>query len=97
MDELRERVSARELLEWFAFEVVFGPITVQERIDAAAGIGAWAARSAMGEKDKTPRDFMPDWARIGGGEEKAVQSDDEIMAAMRGFQRRGKVPSDDES
>jgi hypothetical protein len=82
--ELRETITARELAEWAAFERVFGPITVQERVDAAAGIAGWAAMAAAGVKDKNPRDFMPDWARAGTGES-PKQPPEEMIAIMRGL------------
>lgn len=68
-----------ELQEWSAFEEVFGPLTVQERIDVAGGLAAWGSVAAMGAK-QAPDEFVPKW-----GEEKREQTPEEMIAFMRGL------------
>lgn len=69
-----------ELFEWVAFERVFGPITIQERVDFAGAMAAWGAIASQGGKQK-PNQLVPQW----GGREAEEQTDDEMVAFMRGF------------
>jgi hypothetical protein len=77
-------------MEWTAFEQVFGPITVHERIDGAAAQISYMLASAFGDGRKLDlRDFMPQW----GAEEedaKPRQSADSMIAVMRGLQKKKK-------
>jgi hypothetical protein len=54
------RMSAREVEEWRYFEEEFGPLTVQERIDAMAAQVSYVAHASAGGKGK-PEDFVPQW------------------------------------
>jgi hypothetical protein len=53
-------MTARELTDWIAFERVFGPITVHERLDVLLARVAYAVVAAAGGKAR-PEDFMPRW------------------------------------
>jgi hypothetical protein len=77
-------MSARELAEWIAFEKVFGPLTVQERIDGMAAEVTWAALTAGGHKSKID-DWIPNWSGA-----KPEQDPDLMIGFMRGLQRRGR-------
>jgi hypothetical protein len=83
VSELKERIDAYELGEYTAFEQVFGPLTVQERVDVAGAVAGWsAARSAGANVDLEA--FVPNWSR------KANQQPvDQMIAVMRGLQRKG--------
>lgn len=52
-------MPASELVEWSLFEDEFGPITLQERVDIAAGMIGW--RVAGEPKGTSVEDFMPKW------------------------------------
>lgn len=58
-----ERVSAREVTEWAAYERVYGSALVHERIDAGfAQVSLILAQAfSSGSKRYTMRDFMPRW------------------------------------
>lgn len=78
-------MTARELMEWLAFERDFGPLTVQERIDYAGA----NVRAALvgGDIEK----HLPGWQREEAPEEAAApvqQSDEELMGFMRGMQAK---------
>jgi hypothetical protein len=62
---------------------------VQERVDAAGAVTAWAASASNGAKVSLA-DFMPDWARAHESAERPEQSDDDLIAFMRAFQARGR-------
>ena len=87
-------MSARELQDWALFERRFGPLTVQERVDAAGAIAAWAAAAAIGGSQASPEQFLPDWA--GEREERPEQDPADMIATMRGIQARtrGKLDHD---
>jgi hypothetical protein len=53
-------VPARELTEWAMFEEEFGPLTVQERIDAMAAYVAYTVHASAGGKGN-PADFELQW------------------------------------
>ena len=53
-------MSAWELSEWAVFEREFGPLTVQERLDATAAQIAYAVHATAGGKGQL-KDFMPQW------------------------------------
>jgi hypothetical protein len=53
-------MSARELVEWEAFEEEMGPLLLHQRIDWAVAI--LTAQRAGSEKVK---DFLPQWEREG--------------------------------
>lgn len=74
-------MTGAELVEWTAFEKSFGPLTVQERVDAAGATAAWGARSAMGSKS-APGDYLPDW------KQKRQQTAEEMIAFMGDVQKR---------
>lgn len=56
-------IPARELTAWAQFEEGFGPLTVQERIDAAAAQVSYAVHAAAGGKGNLA-DFMPQWRPV---------------------------------
>lgn len=86
MPEVLDRVNARDLSEWLAFERVFGPLTVQERVDAAGAVGAWATAASTGSK-AGPEAFLPAWDRPVS---RPRQTAEQMMDFMRGLMRRGK-------
>jgi len=53
-----------ESVEWRLFEDEFGPITLHERIDAAAALIAHTVWKAAGQEGDIG-DFMPTWQREG--------------------------------
>lgn len=50
-------MSARELLEWTAYEQVYGSLLIHERIDFGLALVAYMQSDGKGEL----RDFMPPW------------------------------------
>ncbi|GBC86986.1 hypothetical protein HRbin12_00986 [bacterium HR12] len=79
-------MSASELAAWAAFERTFGPLTVQERLDAAAALVAWATARALGAtRAPDPGAFLPRW------EERAReprQSVEDMIRIVRSLQER---------
>jgi hypothetical protein len=55
-------MSARELVEWEAFEEEIGPLLIQQRID-------WAVALLMAQRAGSEKvaDFLPQWEREGQG------------------------------
>jgi hypothetical protein len=78
VDELGDQISFAELVQWTAFERFYGPILIQERVDVAGAIAAWAAAAAGGSK-APPEDFLPKWG------EGTRQSAEDMVAVMRGI------------
>lgn len=79
-------MSARELAAWAAFERHFGPLTVQERLDAAAALVAWCVCRALGAtREPDPAGFMPRWSEPGT---RAAQSVEQMIAVIRRLQGR---------
>ena len=74
----------REVVQYTAFERVFGPLTVQERVDVAGAFAAWAALSAAGSKAPLS-DFIPRWGRGS-----AAQTPEEMIGVMRSLQKEKK-------
>ena len=56
------RLSAMEVARWAAFEERFGPITVQERIDAATAMISYTVHASAGGK-LPPEQFVMRWER----------------------------------
>jgi hypothetical protein len=55
-------MSSTELTNWTAYERVYGPILVHERIDVGLAQLQWLVTRLWASKNKlTPRDFMPPW------------------------------------
>ena len=55
-------MTSAELTEWVAYERVYGPILVHERIDLGLAQLQWLVTRLWASKNKlTPRDFMPAW------------------------------------
>jgi hypothetical protein len=55
-------MSAGELMEWTAYERLYGPILPHERIDVGlAQVSLIMARMWGGKNDYKLRDFMPGW------------------------------------
>jgi hypothetical protein len=72
--EMLRRMSGRELAEWQAYERVYGPIGVEERLDRTAAVIANQVANSLRPPTTKPSevdDFMPRWDRrpVGGGEE----------------------------
>lgn len=86
--ELADRITAQELLEWQAFERLFGPLTVQERVDVAGGLASWGALTAAGAK-VNPMELIPNWQRKAGDGEDDGMDDDVMIAVMRELQAKG--------
>lgn len=76
------RMSSRQLARWAAFERVWGPITVQERVDLAMAVGAWASLRAAGAQDISPLDFLPDYDTSAPPK---AQSPEDMIAVFRGI------------
>jgi hypothetical protein len=55
------RMPVRELLEWQTFEEEFGPMLIQERIDAAIALLTHQQAVYHGATDVTVADFYPRW------------------------------------
>ena len=83
-EELAERMSARELAEWAAFERVCGPVLIHERIDVAA---AHIMASIFGQHPRAAEAFMPSWD-VGPPKERPQQSAGEMIAVVRSVQRK---------
>ena len=78
-------MTATELFHWLAFRQVFGPLTVQERIDVNGAITSWASvRAAGASKSLTPDKFMPPWDLV---DEDVEDEDEPDPGAMVEFMR----------
>jgi hypothetical protein len=82
-------MSAHEFHEWLAFERVFGPLTIQERVDASGAMSAWGAVVAMHGSGKAgkPTDLLPSWDAGETKPDTKQQSAADMIAIM---QRRMK-------
>lgn len=78
-------MTARELGEWSAFERIYGPLTVQERVDYSS------AFISAGLSGGDPNRYVPKWDAASG--ERKEQTPEELMAFMRGLQRRRRRPA----
>lgn len=76
-------------MEWAAFEKVFGPLTVQERVTVAGATATWAPLAAAGGK-AGPEEFLPAW----GARSREQQSPEDMIAVMRTIK---EGTSDDQS
>ena len=58
-------ISAREVMEWSAYETVFGPLDTARRVEIACAIIAATVASSIprekGAKKLEVSDFMQDW------------------------------------
>ena len=62
-EAVAEQMTMRDLMEWHAYERVYGPILVHERLDVGlAQIGLIMAK-LWGKGNPKPRDFLPVWYR----------------------------------
>jgi hypothetical protein len=65
--EIGEAMTARELMEWAAYERVYGPLLVHERIDLGFAQLYYYLVSLLGQKKRgqrySLRDFLPKWMR----------------------------------
>jgi hypothetical protein len=70
-------MTARELLEWAAYERVYGSILPHERIDVGFAQVSLILTKAFGKPGQrlTLRDFMPEWYR-------ELTADDELAKGM---------------
>jgi len=82
-------------MEWTAFETVYGPITVHERIDAAAAQICWIIASAFsdGKRELSPADFMAQWSAEDAPRERKRQSPEEMIAILRSLQKPKDEPA----
>jgi hypothetical protein len=87
-------MSARELIEWAAFERVNGPILAHDRIDVAAAHICSALASALRAQWIEPDAFMPRWDD--DVPERPRQSVEDMIGAVRSLQRK-KGTRDDRS
>lgn len=78
--ELQRRISARELVEWRAYELVFGPLG-PGRDDYLAAMQSMHTAAALGGKDLTIDKFLPRW---GETREEIVGVDQEPADPTRG-------------
>lgn len=85
-------MPVEELVQWRAFEKVFGPITVQERVDAAAAsIAHWlVAIASRGTGVEIPDmdDFLPIWDVTARPKPPPEQTPEQMMAMVRSWQER---------
>jgi hypothetical protein len=55
-------MTSAELTEWMAYERVYGPILIHERIDMGFAQLAWLITRLLAKKTNLkPQDFMPPW------------------------------------
>lgn len=80
-------MSAREVAQWIAFERVNGPILLHERIDAAAAHICSVFASVMSGNEVSAERFLPAWDSDEHVEH-PEQSDDDMIALMRGVQKK---------
>ncbi|MEV0993412.1 hypothetical protein [Nonomuraea sp. NPDC050202] len=75
VEQMLRRISARELAEWEAYEHLYGPVSVEARVDRAAAVIAAQLANTFRGKDTRPfevKHFMPRWdVRPLDGEEAA--------------------------
>lgn len=77
-------ISAAQIRDWRAFEMVYGPILLHDRIDAAAArVCYWLAGAPEGSP---PDDFMPVWGS--DAPTTPEQSPEEMMAQLRTIQKQ---------
>ena len=77
------RMPALEVARWAAFESTFGPITVQERIDAAMARIAYTTHASAGGKEPFEK-FVPQWRRP----QRWTDEADLVLARRRGEEGR---------
>jgi len=58
--DLEQRLTMRELIHWQTFEEDFGPITLQERVDAAMTAISYTTHASSGGKEPIGT-FRPRW------------------------------------
>lgn len=57
-------MTAAEMTEWTAYEQVYGPLLIQDRVDIGFAQVSLILARLFGEKDRrTLRDFLPSWWR----------------------------------
>jgi hypothetical protein len=56
-------MTSAELTEWMAYERVYGPILIQERIDIGFAQLQWLMARLWSKGKLTIQDFMPGWYR----------------------------------
>ena len=71
------RLPARELTGWAAFERVFGPITLHERLDVLVGMMIHANVSLWAKQRYSVEEFVPKW------DGQAVKSPEELFMKMQ--------------
>lgn len=81
--ELADRLDARELIEWEAFERVNGPILIHERLDVAAARISFMLSNGKASAES----FLPEW----DSDARRDQSVEEMIAVMRSFQKPKEV------
>jgi hypothetical protein len=68
-------MSAREVMEWQAYEQVYGSLLPHERIDQGIAQVSLILAQAFSEKRYKLRDFMPQWYQD-------LTADDELSRGM---------------
>ena len=85
-------MSSRELTEWTAYERVYGPLLVQDRVDIGlAQVCAILARLFSKKSKHTLRDFLPPWWQ--GLLGKAGRDEDSVR---KGFEALMRIADDDD-
>lgn len=74
-------MDARELVEWSAFERLYGPVLIHERVDVAAAHIAFMLSDGKRPAD----DFMPDWGAAHN--ERPRQSVEDMIGVLRRLQK----------
>jgi hypothetical protein len=83
-------MSGRELTEWAAYEHLYGPILVQDRVDVGlAQLGLIMARLWGNSKKKLKvRDFMPRWYQD-------LTADNAVKQGFEQMLKLAEAPSED--
>ena len=81
---MSHRISARELSEWAAFEKIYGPILIHERVDIAGALVAAILANINSKRKYEISDFLPKWT----GATRKAQTADEVMALLMGLVER---------
>jgi hypothetical protein len=83
-------MTMRDLVRWAAFERLYGPLLVQERVDVGFAQLSYYLVSLLGQSKRGRRwkiqDFLPPW--IANQSKRQPQSPEQLRAFMEGLVNR---------
>jgi hypothetical protein len=85
-EDVGASMSSEELTAWSAFERVYGPVLIHERIDVGLAQVGFILAKLMGRGHPRPRDFLPGWYTERASESSVLEG---FQALMRMAQNGG--------